>query len=188
MKVIRRLSTILLFLLVVNSQTATSSLGFISFMCEIWYLSWLLLSSPLVHKGFLKSCSKPLQLPLNRLGGARHLWLRIQLSWIWSVLHSIKRGEIFPFDYPKGFPLPYSRSLQQLMLMNSISLVPRSALCSPLNSAQWAQSKHENTLKAEVTGELISRGHHSWPHSRISDEWFFYPNWPSTYSPMWLND
>ena len=65
------------------------------------------------------------------------------------------------------------------MLMNSISLVPRSALCSPLNAAQWAQSKHENTLKAEVTGELVSKGHHSWPHSQISDEWFFYPNWPS---------
>lgn len=72
-------------------------------------LSWPLLSPPLVHKGFLKSCSKPLQLPLNRPGRARHLWLRIQLSWIWSVLHSIKRGEVFPFDYPKGFPLPHNR-------------------------------------------------------------------------------
>lgn len=77
-------------------------------MCEIWYLSWPLLSSSLVHKGSLKSCSKPLQLTLNRPGGARHLWLRVQLSWIWSVLHNIKRGEVFPFDYPKGFPLPHS--------------------------------------------------------------------------------
>lgn len=61
------------------------------------------------------------------------------------------------------------------MLMDSVALLPGPALCSPLTPDSGAQSKHENTPKAELTGEPITMGRQSCltVRSVINDFFFF---------------